>query len=470
MRINVGSKLWLAFFSTLSLCVLAMYLLLHGSLKRGFLDYTSQQAVQRLDVLRSALINIHREQGSFMQLQDDPQRWLELKTIIFAHSDSFYQPNSHSIENAAQTPEHYYREFVRSITLHDAQQQLLLGLVKPEQTLSRVPLYINNNVVGFIGFVKPTVVTREADKRFIQHQLRVFGIISIIILIISVAVSTLVARRISRPLKTLAQGAQALAAGNYSSRIKVTSNDELGQLCSHFNSLAHTLAASEQSRARWIADISHEMRTPVAVLKAQIEALQDGIRAFDHTSLSLLQQKVDSLNRLIDDLFELSLADMGALNYNKEFLGLPALLHPCVEQFKLRAQEANLVLHNHLTKSESPVVFADPKRLEQLANNLLENAVRYTHSGGTIVVSIEANDAYATLIVADSAPGVAADQHEKIFERLYRLEPSRNRNTGGAGLGLAICKNIVTAHDGIISARTSALGGLEVRVQLPIAQ
>src|SRR5690606_4046560 len=144
-------------------------------------------------------------------------------------------------------------------------------------------------------------------------------------LVISLGVATFFARRISKPIVTLSENTQALASGDYSGRIEVQSQDEIGQLCRNFNQLAQTLQANEQSRAHWIADISHEMRTPVSVLKAQIEALQDGIRPLDKQCLELLHSKVSSLNELIDDLFELTLSDIGALSYLKRRILLAAL-------------------------------------------------------------------------------------------------------------------------------------------------
>lgn len=469
MRITLSRKLWLAFFCTLALCVLTMYLLLHNTLKRGFLDYTSQQAVQRLEILQEALINVHRQEGSFAALTRDPQRWLELKSIIFPdHSPSMLAAGEHTrAMDADRSPHHYYREFVTSISLHDADKKLLMGVPKQDQTISWVPLATDESIIGYLGFVKPGVVVREADRRFMAHVLRVFGIISLVILIISLGVATFFARRISRPIVTLSANTQALASGDYTRRVEVHSRDEIGQLCRHFNQLAQTLQANEQSRAHWIADISHEMRTPVSVLKAQIEALQDGIRPLNRECLDLLHNQVSGLNALIDNLFELTLSDIGALSYQKQLVSLTDLVANCVEQYQARAQMAGLTLAASLPAGEPVLLHGDAKRLEQLVTNLLENSVRYTSTGGAVEVELSQDATTATLLVRDSAPSVDPQDRAKIFERLHRLESSRNRNTGGAGLGLAICKNIVAAHQGDISAEDSPLGGLTIRVQLP---
>lgn len=466
MHLSVGGKLWLAFFCTLTLAVLTLYLLLQGSLKRGFLDYTSQQAVQRLEILQNALLSTHKDDGSFAQLVKDPQRWMTLKSIIFSESIGT-ESGSKGKGLERSLNQYHYREFVSSISLFDSDKNLLLGVIKPDKALTWAPIAQDEAVLGYVGFVKPNVVVREADRRFMAHQLRFFALTSLVILVISVAIAALLSRRLTRPIKALSQHTKALASGEFRQRINVQSRDEIGQLCENFNTLAQALEANEQSRANWIADISHEMRTPVAVLKAQIEAMQDGIRPLDRQSLALLQQKVDSLNRLVDDLFELTLSDIGSLNYKKETLSLDRLAASCVEQFQSRAAEAGLTLNAGFSSGSILLLHGDAKRLEQLFVNLLENAVRYTDAGGKIEVELLEEAERIIFLVRDSAPTVAPDQRKKIFERLHRLESSRSRSTGGAGLGLAICASIVAAHQGSIMAEDSPLGGLTIRVELP---
>lgn len=466
MPINVGGKLWLAFFCTLTLTVLTMYLLLHGSLQRGFLDYTSQQAVQRLDILKDALVNIHRTESSFAKLQQDPHRWLQLKSIIFPENVKT-DPDARTNIEQYNSSQNYYNEFVNSISLFDTNKNLLMGIIKPSKTISWLPLDDSGATLGFVGFVKPDVVVRESDRNFMTHQLRFFGTISIVVLFISIAVATLLTRRISRPIKALSQHVEALASGDYQQRLEVKSRDEIGQLVENFNKLAQTLEANENSRANWIADISHEMRTPVAVIQAQIEAMQDGVRALDSNGLGLLHRKVAGLNNLVDDLFELTLSDIGALNYQKHELTISDLVNTCVEQYQAKAAESGLALQAIIPANRPIQMHGDSKRLEQLLDNLLENAIRYTHSGGKIEIELSETADKIILLVRDSAPTVALEQREKIFERLHRLENSRNRTTGGAGLGLAICSNIVAAHQGTINAEDSALGGLTIRVEFP---
>jgi two-component system sensor histidine kinase BaeS len=469
MRMNVSTKLWLAFVGTIALCVLALYLLLHNSLRQGFLDYTSKQSVQRLEILRSAVANIYREENSFRALESNSSRWLNLKDIIFAESDALFDGIAVGQGTQVDAPRAYYREFVSSISLHDADKKLLLGVNKPNQILDWIPVTDANQIVGFVSFVKPTVVSRQQDQNFIQHQFKIFSMISLFVLVIATIVATLLARRISRPLTHLAEKAHALASGDYSQTMPVTSQDEIGQLCNSFNRLSEALAANQQSRALWVADISHEMRTPLSVLKVQIEAMQDGIRPANHENLAFLYDKTLGLSNLIDDLFELSLSDVGALTYHKQTISLAPLVKICIEHFQVKAQTAGLTLKDNIDLNQNYSVMADSNRLQQLFSNLLENSIRYTNTGGLIEVDVSAREEKVVVTIDDSAPGVAPEQYDKIFERLYRLENSRSRTTGGAGLGLAICKNIVNAHQGKITAENSPLGGLRICIEFPRA-
>lgn len=465
MRLNVGAKLWLAFFCTLTFTVLAMYGLLHSSLKQSFLDQTSQQAVQRIEILRDALVKIYRDEDGFSTLAQEPERWLSVKSIIFSYrvKSNINEDDQRVNDEMAQR---FYRDFVTSLSLFDREKQLILGVIKPNKPITWVPLIDNGATLGFIGFVKPDIVVEEADRRFLNHQLKFFGWLSIAVLLISIAVATVLTRRISQPIRLLSQHTRALSAGNFQQRLAIISRDEIGQLSADFNQLAKTLEANEQSRAAWVADISHEMRTPLAVAKAQIEAMQDGVRALDAKNLAVIHQKVEGLNTLVDDLFELSLSDIGALQYKMQPVALNTLVRRIAEQYSARAATAGLSLQAQSIDA-TVTVQGDEHRLEQLLSNLLENALRYTSAPGAVEIELTADDYCAVLIVRDSAPTVPEAQRELIFDRLHRLENSRSRDTGGAGLGLAICSNIVAAHQGTIRAEDSALGGISLRVEIP---
>jgi two-component system sensor histidine kinase BaeS len=322
-------------------------------------------------------------------------------------------------------------------------------------------------VVGYLGLPRRERLTDLHELHFVQGQRMAMGLVAIVIFLVSAGLAFPLANRLLRPVRELGDATHRLAAGHYGSRGPVTSGDELGRLAHDFNALALTLEKNEQARRGWLADISHELRTPLAILRGEIEALEDGLRQPTPDAIRSLHGEVMRLGRLVDDLQQLSLSDLGALTYRKEGLDLASLLADVIDSYRPELLRHGLQLHVQL--SQRPMtVFADGERLRQLFANLLDNTLRYTDSGGQVEIRLAEEGGQAKIDLCDSAPGVPAEDLERLFERFYRVEGSRNRASGGAGLGLAICRNIVEAHGGKISARPSALGGLWLEIRLPL--
>jgi two-component system sensor histidine kinase BaeS len=308
-----------------------------------------------------------------------------------------------------------------------------------------------------------------AERRLAEHQATASWIIAGLAVALAAAVGYLLARGLIAPLTRLASATHRIAAGDYATRVDGKRNDELGQLVTDFNRLAQTLEANESMRRHFMADISHELRTPLSVLRGELEALEDGIRTLTPERLRSLQAEVATLGKLVDDLYDLSLADVGALTYHKERIDLVALVDVALGAFRERFTERGIAVEADLANRPPVVVSADPGRLTQVLNNLLENCARYTDGRGRVRVAVEASASRAHIDVMDSAPGVPPDVLPRLFERLYRVDASRNRQSGGAGLGLALCHSIVAGHEGEILARPSPLGGVWIRVSLPLA-
>jgi len=276
------------------------------------------------------------------------------------------------------------------------------------------------------------------------------------------------ARKLVKPVKAIAAATHEIASGRSATRIPVTSSDELGQLARDFNEMALMLEKHEMERRQWVADISHELRTPIAILRGEIEALLDGIRTITPETVRSLHGEVLRLNRLVEDLYQLSLSDIGALTYWKEDLDLAEVLTSSLEAYRSEFGHKSIALKANFPEQDI-TVFGDRERLAQLFTNLFENSLRYTDKGGELAVSLARTNDHAVIEIQDTKPGVPEENLKRLFDRLYRVEGSRNRTSGGAGLGLAICKNIVDAHEGIIFAHNSRLGGLLIKVTLPVS-
>jgi len=330
------------------------------------------------------------------------------------------------------------------------------------------PIRHQDQVVGFLGLLPGKPVNQLGEILFMERQTKAFFWIALLMIALSAGLALLLAYTLGRPLKRITAVAKALAVGRYHVRLPVESGDELGQLARNFNEMATALEQSEQARRRWIADISHELRTPLAVLRGELEALQDGIRPLTREAVDSLFGDVMRLNRLTEDLYQLALSDQGALTYRKTLACPVATLKEDLAALMpgFNSKQLNVQL---IDNTAGPVsLYADPDRLSQLFRNLLKNSINYTDSGGRLEITVSKKGDTLLIDLSDSAPGVSEQELTKLFDRFYRVESSRNRNHGGAGLGLAICSNIIAAHNGLIEAHPSALGGLTIHIELPV--
>lgn len=336
--------------------------------------------------------------------------------------------------------------------------------------LALQPIEHDHQVVGYLGLLPGRADNQIGELRFMQRQTQAFAWIALLMIVLSALLAILLAYLLGRPIKQIAGAAKQLGKGIYSIRLPVESGDELGQLALDFNEMATALEKSEQARRRWVADISHELRTPLSVLRGELEALQDGIRPMNFEAIDSLLSDVMRLNRLTEDLYQLALSDQGALTYRKTMIDpvqvLKADLAALQPEFSANSIQLELIDRSRNTLN----LFADADRLSQLFRNLLKNSLSYTDSGGKMLISVSNDANKLVIVIADSAPGVAQPELDKLFERFYRVEGSRNRNHGGAGLGLAICSNIVAAHNGNIKAQASELGGLAIIIEFPLAK
>ncbi len=319
--------------------------------------------------------------------------------------------------------------------------------------------------VGHVGLTAPRSGRSQSDQFFLRGQYRNLALASLFALALSAAAATLLARHQLRPIKALESGARALANGDFDARIPNDRKDELGQLIDHTNALAESLQASRDAERQWISDTSHELQTPLAVLRAEIEAMQDGIRKADERTLTEMHDSVMRLSRLVADLKLLSFTREGREAVAQRRADLGHLLQDRLDLADGRLTQAGLTLTRSIDTSLD--ITCDPDRLAQLIDNLLENALRYTIAPGEIHVSARKDGETVVATFDDSPPTPPAEAIPHLFERFFRADASRSRNLGGSGLGLAICAAIVATHGGTISAETSPLGGLRVRIVLP---
>jgi signal transduction histidine kinase len=290
-------------------------------------------------------------------------------------------------------------------------------------------------------------------------------------------------RRILAPVEALTAAVRRMEAGDLSQRVKVTSRDEIGELAQAFNAMADGLARLEELRRNMVTDVAHELRTPLSNIRGYLEALQDGVVEPERHIIDSLHEEAMLLNHLVDDLQELSLAEAGQLRLERQPVALADIVDRAVEAVRLRAEAKGVTLQVDLP--EDLLVDVDPQRVGQVLRNLIENALAHTPPDGEIALSAhetcpEPSDAlslskgqrdgqWVEVSVRDTGSGIAAEDLPYVFERFYRVDKSRSRTTGGAGLGLAIARSLVEAHGGRIWVESTEGEGSTFTFALPIS-
>ena len=331
------------------------------------------------------------------------------------------------------------------------------------------PIVWQNNIIGWVGLVPSKRVKDSPAKVFLTAQFQNYFIFTLVIILLAFVMAIVLSRHLTKPIKQILAGTNELTKGNFASRITPTTKDELGTLSNNFNELADTLEQNRQIRYQWMSDTSHELRTPLTVLRSHLLAVQDGVFVADEKRINTLIGQVDNLNHIVDDIDQLANSDIANLTYDEADIDLIHVFEQTLESFTARFEQQALTVNSDALKNINQyIVSGDKERLQQLFANLLENTCRYTHEGGQVSITAHKAGNNVELVLQDSAPGVLVEDRNKLFERFYRVEKSRSRAFGGSGLGLSLCKQIVEAHGGQISLADSPLGGLEVKILLPL--
>lgn len=286
---------------------------------------------------------------------------------------------------------------------------------------------------------------------------------------LTLLMSFLLGRSFVNPLADVIAASQAVAGGDLSSRVTARGPDDLRHLIDSFNAMAEALDRNDRERRSLLADIAHELLTPLTVMRGRLEGIVDGVYPNETGIIAPVLNQTYLLERIVGDLRLLTLAEAGQLPFDFRAVQLTEVAARVVGVFEAEAGERDIRLELDIPQAVPPVR-ADPQRLEQIIGNLISNAIRYIPNGGQVGVRIEPSGQFARVSIQDSGPGVPAQDLPQLFTRFWRAEKSRARSSGGAGLGLAIVKQLVTAHGGDIAARNQERGGLEVTFTLPLMQ
>lgn len=321
--------------------------------------------------------------------------------------------------------------------------------------------------LGRAGVGHSAAESDHVEQAFASAMLLSLLVALLTAIVLALGVTWYFSRRVQRSVSRVVGAAADVAAGDYSSRIPSPGlGGEFDQLATTFNALAERLDAVESTRRRMLADLAHEMRTPLATLDAHLEALEDGVRRPDDTTFAVLRSSTERLGRLAQDMSAVSRAEEGSLEVNLEPTSPQQLVEAACRAVADGYHDKGITLRQEVSTDID--VLVDPARIGQVLGNLLDNALRHTSRGGTVTVSCRTVDRWVELEVQDTGEGIHREHLDHVFDRFYRADPARNRSHGGSGIGLTISKALVEAQGGVIFAHSDGPGrGSTFTIRLP---
>ncbi|MBU2871549.1 ATP-binding protein [Colwellia sp. E2M01] len=517
---KIQNKLFLFLFSFSLVLVTVLVLLMQWSIGKGMVEYVISKEVETLKPVVAKFSTIYQVDNNWLSMKDNHIEFRRLiiqqlngsdfdksprkpsaknmrlnktnhapylkndKRPLHARSENNRPPHSPDRANRPPPPQpeaHY--------ALLDKNQQLVVGSYQPSLDYVKNPIEVNNAIVGYFAVSKRSLLTQGYEIAFIEQQQYYLWFIGLFVMTLVALVTLPLAKHIVEPIKLITRGMHKLTQGDYKQSIMLNRRDELYELSRDYNELALTLAENETARKRWLADISHELRTPVAILRGELEAMIDNVRPLSHGNIVSANDEVKHLQRLIDDLNLLASTDIGGMRYRKQQENLIDLIENEQEKYTSYLADAGISLNLNY-HSKIVEIYADKDRMVQLFENIINNCIKYS-TATQLTISIVINNEIKSLsnnklasngatvnntniepniviTFEDNGIGVNPEHLPHLFEHLYRVEDSRNRQTGGSGLGLSICRHIVLAHQGEIIAQKSVLGGLAIIISLPL--
>jgi signal transduction histidine kinase len=314
---------------------------------------------------------------------------------------------------------------------------------------------------GFLGRL-------SATAGFLQSVWWQFLLVGAVAATISLVVARIMARGMTQPLRDMASAARRMETGDYSVRVHTRSRDEVGRLAAAFNRMSGELEDLENSRRDLVANVSHELKTPITAIRAHLENLLDGVEQPAPATLEVMLGQVERLGRLVDQLLDLSRLESGEVPLRLEEIALQPLVDQLISEIEVALPGRGVMLHNEVP-ADLPALSADRERVHQVLFNLVDNAIRFTPEGGRVTLSARRDNGSIEIAVSDTGAGIPPEHLPRLFERFYRADPARARGDGGTGIGLAIARSVVEAHGGTIRAQSEPGRGSVFTFDLPAA-
>ncbi len=444
---SISTKLILAFLSIGIVSVTIIFITARWNTRQEFIRFLSDQ--NRTDIV-SELTNYYAENGT----------WNGAEII-------WYQPNGHQQPNYGPPRRMPFALTDEGGTVLVPNERYKVGDKVPQANLKQgVAITQNDKVIGVLVPLPMPFQGQPREVEFIEriNMTLLYG--ALIGAVIALLLGVFLSRTLTRPIRELTQATHAVSEGDLSQQVRVRSKDELGELAKAFNKMSAQLSRSVNARRQMTADIAHELRTPLSLILGHAEAVHDGVLPPTRENFEIIREEATRLEHLVNDLRTLSLADAGELSIQTQTIEPQRLVNEVSSLYQYQTQRKNISFELDVPAG-LPSMEVDPGRMTQVLTNILDNALRHTPEGGRITLAAKEVNDMVELSVEDTGPGLSLEDINRIFERFYRTDSSRQREDGGSGLGLAIARSIVQAHGGQLSAESESGSGLKVKIRLP---
>ncbi|MFD3447483.1 sensor histidine kinase [Microbacteriaceae bacterium 4G12] len=327
-----------------------------------------------------------------------------------------------------------------------------------------IPVLDQKKLVGIVYSYIPL----KGIKNLIYEMGFILAPLAILLIVLTVWIGRKIVLTITKPISQMERVSYKMSKGDFTERIEITSEDEIGRMATAFNSMARALQKEDLRRKEFLANVSHELRTPLSYIKGYSEAILDGVVKQEQQPkfMNLIHKEAGRMQRLVHDLLDLAQLEGDLFPLKKQPIVLAQLVEDVLNTYELKLMQQDV----HLNKQLDPDIIAhiDEDRMQQVIHNLLDNAIRYTPANGTITVKLEQVEHTCRLIISDTGIGIAKEHFDKLGERFYRVDKARSRQNGGTGLGLAIVKQIIEIHEGTMVLESKEGAGTTIIIQLPM--
>ena len=470
MRFKLYYKLFalnLSIVLALTLVFLALSYHSHRTIISDAMNGVDREVMK---VLAIELADIYTRDGSWKPLTTERDRWSRIVNenffkVFFAVAAPPKPTNpTYDPEKACELS---FGTFFQRLTLLDHNKKPIIYSEIPSEGVHYQKIVADGETIGWLEVGKISMDIVPLAEQVFDLQLKVIFLASVISGVLAILLSLVLSRRITRPIEHLADGAANIAQRKFNQHITINSNDELNDLAQSFNTISRELSRFQDQQKQWLMDIAHELRTPLTVLIGEAMAICEKVTPCDIKAVESLKEEALQIQRLVEDLHELSTFSTTEFSLNTSVFDMNELILQVTNRYQPILGSHQFDLKCVIPKNAT-MIDADSDRLTQVLQNIFENAIHYCDRPGTIQIRLSCSNTEVIVDIEDSGPGVSEEALPKIFNRLFREDSSRRRAHKGSGLGLAICKEIIFAHNGLIHVENGVTGGLLFTIHLPL--